>query len=63
MLGQIQTDSDIAKIVVGSIQEMLFKIALQMANDDYHQRCARHKEGIKLAQTEGRYKGRSPDQK
>ena len=62
-LGQIRTDSDIAKIVVDSVQEMLLKIALQMAHDDYHQRRARQQEGIKLAQAEGRYKGRSPNQK
>lgn len=62
-LGQIQTDSDIAKIVVESVQEMLLKIALQMAYDDYHQRRVRQKEGIKIAQAEGRYKGRTPNQK
>ena len=32
-LGQIRTDSDIAKIVVDSVQEMLLKIALQMAHE------------------------------
>ena len=37
-LSQIQTDSDIAKIVLDSIQTMLLKIALQMARDDYEQR-------------------------
>ena len=49
-------------LALGAILPLL-KIALQMAHDDYHQRRARQQEGIKLAQAEGRYKGRSPNQK
>lgn len=52
-LSQIQTDSDIAKIVLDSIQTMLLKIALQMARDDYEQRKKRQAAGIAEAKNKG----------
>lgn len=60
-LSQIQTDSDIAKIVLDSIQTMLLKIALQMARDDYEQRKERQAAGIAEAKKKGRFKGRQAD--
>ena len=60
-LSQIQTDSDIAKIVLDSIQTMLLKIALQMARDDYEQRKKRQAAGIDEAKKQGRFKGRQAD--
>ena len=60
-LSQIQTDSDIAKIVLDSIQTMLLKIALQMARDDYEQRKKRQAAGIAEAKKLGRFKGRQAD--
>ena len=60
-LSQIQTDSDIAKIVLDSIQTMLLKIALQMARDDYEQRKKRQAAGIAEAKKQGRFKGRQAD--
>ncbi|HFC8477631.1 MULTISPECIES: recombinase family protein [Neisseria] len=60
-LSQIQTDSDIAKIVLDSIQTMLLKIALQMARDDYEQRKKRQAAGIAEAKKKGRFKGRQAD--
>ncbi|RPD90201.1 resolvase [Neisseria weixii] len=60
-LSQIQTDSEIAKIVLDSIQTMLLKIALQMARDDYEQRKQRQAAGIAEAKKQGRFKGRVAD--
>ena len=57
-LSQIQTDSEIAKIVLDSIQTMLLKIALQTARDDYEQRRNRQAAGIAEAKKQGLYKGR-----
>lgn len=57
-LSQIQTDSEIAKIVLDSVQTMLLKIALQMARDDYEQRKQRQAAGIAEAKKQGRFKGR-----
>lgn len=52
----MQTDSDVAKIVLESIQAMLLKIALQMARDDYEERRKRQAAGIFRAK--GRLNGR-----
>lgn len=57
-LSQIHTDSEIAKIVLDSIQTMLLKIALQTARDDYEQRRNRQAAGIAEAKKQGLYKGR-----
>lgn len=62
-LSDIAAASDgIAKIVLESVQEMLLKLALQMARDDYDQRRNRQQQGVALAKTEGKYKGRKTDQ-
>ena len=57
----MQTDSDVAKIVLESIQAMLLKIALQMARDDYEERRKRQAAGIAKAKENCRFKGRSAD--
>lgn len=51
----------IARIVLQSVQEMLLKIALQMAHDDYTDRRERQRQGIALAKAEGRSGGRKSD--
>lgn len=51
----------VAKIVLESIQEMLLRLALQMARDDYEDRRERQKQGIQKAKAAGRYKGRKSD--
>ena len=48
----------VAKIVLESVQDMLLKLALQMARDDYEDRRERQRQGIELAKRDGRYKGR-----
>ena len=39
----------VAKIVLESVQDMLLKLALQMARDDYEDRRERQRQGIELA--------------
>lgn len=51
----------VAKIVLESVQELLLKLALQMARDDYETRRERQRQGVQIAQAEGKYVGRSAD--
>lgn len=53
----------VARIVIDAVQDMLLKLALQMARDDYLVRQERVKQGIERAKDAGRYKGRQPDLK
>lgn len=55
------TQDSMSKIVLETMQELLLKIALQMARDDYENRRKRQKEGISIAKQLGRYCGRKPD--
>lgn len=49
------------RIVLESVQDMLLKLALQMAHDDYEDRRERQRQGIELAKAAGRYAGRKTD--
>jgi len=62
-LSDLSAESDgIAKIVLEAVQEMLLKLALQMARDDYETRRERQLQGIQIAkQQAGKYAGRIPD--
>lgn len=61
-LSDLAAESDgVARIVLEAVQEMLLKIALQMARDDYETRRDRQRQGIELAKGDGKYKGRRPD--
>lgn len=51
------------RIVMDAMQEMLLKLALQMAHDDYTTRRERQAQGIQLAKQRGAYKGRQADDK
>ncbi|WP_163650747.1 recombinase family protein [Modicisalibacter sp. 'Wilcox'] len=51
-----------AKIVLDAMQDMLLKIAMQMARDDYETRRERQMQGIALAKKKGVYKGRPRDE-
>jgi DNA invertase Pin-like site-specific DNA recombinase len=51
----------VAKIVLESVQELLLKLALQMARDDYETRRERQRQGVQLAKAVGKYAGRIPD--
>ena len=54
----IKSSAGVAKIVLDAMQELLLKIALQNARDDYETRRRRQAEGIVLAKAAGKYKGR-----
>ena len=43
------------------MQELLLKLALQMARDDYETRRERQRQGVRLAKVAGKYAGRSPN--
>jgi DNA invertase Pin-like site-specific DNA recombinase len=51
----------IAKIVLEAVQQMLLKIALHAAHEDYRLRRERQRQGIALARAEGKYRGRQRD--
>jgi DNA invertase Pin-like site-specific DNA recombinase len=51
----------VAKIVLESVQELLLKLALQIARDDYETRRERQRQGVQLAKAAGKYAGRVPD--
>lgn len=53
----------VARIVLESVQDMLLKLALQMAYDEYQDRRERQKQGIELAKIAGKYKGKRADLK
>jgi DNA invertase Pin-like site-specific DNA recombinase len=51
----------VTRIVLQSVQELLLKLALQMARDDYETRRERQRQGVPLAKTAHKYVGRIPD--
>ena len=53
----------VSRVVLGAVQDMLLKLALQMARDEYETRRERQREGIELAKAAGRYQGRKADDK
>lgn len=61
-LSEISADaSGVAKVVLESVQDMLLKVALQMARDDYQDRRFRQQQGIDIARQQGKYRGRRPN--
>lgn len=48
----------VAKVILEQMQELLLKVTLQLARDDWENRRERQRQGIRLAQQEGKYKGR-----
>ncbi|MFQ0972225.1 recombinase family protein [Gilliamella sp. BG6] len=50
--------SGVTKIVIDSMQDLLLKISLQVARDDYETRKQRQKDGIAIAKAKGKFKGR-----
>lgn len=58
-LSQLQNEtSGVTKIVIDALQDLLLKIALQSAHDDYTQRRVKQRQGIELAKKKGKYRGR-----
>ncbi|THG36812.1 resolvase [Sphingomonas olei] len=61
-LSDLVADSaGVTRIVLEAVQDMLLRVALQTARDDYETRRERQREGIEIAKREGRYTGRKPD--
>ena len=61
-LSELADEADgVAKIVLMSVQELLLKLALQMARDDYETRRERQRQGVQLAKAAGKYTGRKAD--
>jgi len=61
-LSDLVADSaGVARIVLEAVQDMLLRVALQTARDDYETRRERQREGIEIAKRAGRYTGRKPD--
>ena len=61
-LSELAAEADgVSKIVLEAVQEMLLKLALQMARDDYETRRDRQRQGIEIAKDDGKYAGRKAD--
>lgn len=61
-LTELVADSaGVTRVVLEAVQDMLLRVALQTARDDYETRRERQREGIEIARREGRYTGRKAD--
>ncbi|ECL1760597.1 helix-turn-helix domain-containing protein [Salmonella enterica] len=61
-LSELAAESDgVSRIVLQSVQELLLKLALQTARDDYELRRSRQRQGVQLAKAAGKYSGRKAD--
>ena len=54
--------SGVARVVLEAVQDMLLKVALQTARDDYETRRERQRQGVEIARTKRRYTGRKADE-
>ncbi len=54
----VADSAGVARIVLEAVQDMLLRVALQSARDDYETRRERQRKGIAIAQGLGRYTGR-----
>jgi len=50
-----------ARIILDAVQDMLLKVAMQMARDDWETRATRQAQGIAESKKAGKYKGRPVD--
>lgn len=58
-LSELAADATgVTRIVLESVQEMLLRLALQIARDDYEDRRERQRQGIELAKEKNKYLGR-----
>lgn len=61
-LSELAAEADgVARIVLESVQELLLKLALQIARDDYETRRERQRQGVLIARQAGKYLGRKTD--
>ena len=61
MTDLVADSAGVSRIVLEAVQDMLLRIALQTARDDYEIRRQRQREGIEIARRAGRYTGRKAD--
>ena len=52
----------VPKVVLDAVQDLLLKLALQIARDDYEDRRERQRQGVELAKRAGKYNGRRADE-
>ncbi len=57
----VKNATGVAKVVLEGVQDMLLRMALQIARDDYEDRRERQRQGIAVAKARGRYTGRKPN--
>jgi DNA invertase Pin-like site-specific DNA recombinase len=57
----LEDASGVTRVVLEGVQEMLLKVSLQIARDDYEERRRRQREGIERAARNGKYRGRKAD--
>ncbi|ODB84906.1 resolvase [Candidatus Thiodiazotropha endoloripes] len=57
----VESSIGVAKVVLEAVQDMLLKLSLQIARDDYEDRRERQRQGIELAKSSGKFKGRAPN--
>lgn len=57
----VADSAGVARIVLEAVQDMLLRVALQTAREDYETRRERQRQGIEIAKRAGRYTGRKPD--
>lgn len=63
-LSELSADaSGVTKVVLESVQNMLLRLALQIARDDYEDRRKRQHQGISQAKQKGKYLGRRANHK
>lgn len=58
-LSEIVSESKgVSRVVLEAVQEMMLRVALQIAREDYEDRRERQRQGIALAKEAGKYQGR-----
>ncbi len=61
-LSEFSQEADgVTRIVLEAVQELLLKLALQIAHDDYETRRERQRQGVALAKAANKYTGRKAD--
>lgn len=59
----VEDSTGVTRIVLEAVQDMLLKVALQTARDDYEDRRKRQQQGIEQAKKDNRFTGRRADKK
>lgn len=57
----VEDSTGVTRIVLESVQDMLLRLALQIARDDYEDRRERQRQGIEIAKAQNRFTGRRPN--